>query len=973
MKKPSHSHPSPAQRAAATAASVLAASAAPGAGVVPKADGTTEPEPEAEPGSAGRGAVFAVVGIGASAGGLEALEQFLGHVPLASGLAYVVVQHLDPTHKGIMVELLQRATPMPVAQVTEGQRLLPDHVYVIPPGRDLALLNGVLHLLEPAEQRGLRLPIDHFLRSLAADRREMAVGVILSGMGSDGTLGLRAIKENAGAAFVQLPASAKFDAMPRSAISAGLADVVARAEELPARILAFLKHVPRLVGTAPAQADSDPAADADDSASAGSFDIAKVVLLLRERTGHDFSLYRKSTLVRRIERRMALHQLPRVTDYVRLLRDNRNEAELLFQELLIGVTSFFRDPAVWEQLKAEVIPGLLAAHPEGGMLRAWVPACSTGEEAYGLAMVFKEALEQVAPETRLTLQIFATDLDKTAIDKARNGLYPAGIAADVSAPRLQRFFVEDENGFRVSKEIREMVVFATQNVVMDPPFTRLDLLTCRNLLIYLEPELQKKLIALFHYSLLPGGALLLGSAETVAAAADLFTALPGKARLFRRLGGQVYEKVGELPAVFDHNRPALVTPARVAGTVAEATLAAPNLKQVTEELLLQRFAPAAVLATAQGDIVYISGKTGRYLEPASGKANLNLISMARPGLDHALAESFHRAMRDQVAVALRRVKIGSHDGTVWVDVHIQPLAKPSTAQGLALVVFAELPPPAEPEGTGRTGRALEDRLLTLQQELQRAHEEVQSTREEMQASQEELKSANEEMQSTNEELQSANEELSTSKEEMQSMNEELQTVNHELVARVDELGHTGDDLNNLFNSTNVATLFLDANLGVRRFTPAMAKLIKLIPGDAGRPITDLVSTVDYPLLADDAREVLRTLAVIERQVPIPGGGWFAVRAMPYRTQDNRIDGLVIMFSDISSAKALEASLREAQAVLERRVAGQGADLDAARSLETVLRNAQALLENRIDDQATALKKANADLKARDADGPNAAP
>jgi two-component system CheB/CheR fusion protein len=422
---------------------------------------------------------FPIVGIGASAGGLEALELFLRHVPAGSGMAFVIVQHLDPTHKGIMVELLQRTTPMPVVQVKDRQKVAPDRVYVIPPNKDMSILHGVLHLLEPAAPRGLRLPIDFFFRSLADDCQVRSIGVILSGMGSDGTLGLRAIKENAGVVFVQAPASAKFDGMPRSAIDAGLADVVAPAEELPGRIIKYLKHAPLI---------AKPDQSRESKTESG---LEKVFILLRTQTGQDFSLYKKSTIYRRVERRMGLHQIDKIAIYVRFLRENPQEIELLFKELLIGVTSFFRDPPAWEQLKDEVIPTLLAAHPKGGVLRAWASGCSTGEEAYSLAMVFKEALERVKPAGNFSLQVFATDLDRDAIDRARAGVYPANIAADVSPERLRRFFVQDEHGFRVGKEIRETVIFAPQNVIMDSPFTKLDLLICRNLLIYLDPGMQK--------------------------------------------------------------------------------------------------------------------------------------------------------------------------------------------------------------------------------------------------------------------------------------------------------------------------------------------------------------------------------------------------------------------------------------------------------------------------------------------------
>ena len=904
-------------------------------------------------------AAFPIVGIGASAGGLEALELFLKGVPPASGLAFVVVQHLDPNHKGIMVELLQRCTPLPVRQITDRMTVEPDHVYVIPPNRDLSILHGVLHLLEPAAPRGLRLPIDFFLRSLAADRQERSIGVILSGMGSDGTLGLRAIKEKAGAVFVQSPASAKFDGMPRSAIDAGLADRVAAAEDLAGQIVAYQRHVPLFVAR--------PEADLPDTEQSG---LDKVVLLLRAHTGHDFSLYKKSSLYRRIERRMGLHQLAKIADYVRYLRDNPQEGELLFKELLIGVTSFFRDPPVWEQLKAEVLPALLAARPAGAMLRAWVPACSTGEEAYSLAMVFREAVEQAqlgpAHVVRWSLQVFATDLDKEAIDKARNGIYPANIAADVTEALLNRFFVHHERGWRVGKEIRDMVIFAPQNLVMDPPFTKLDMLSCRNLLIYFEADLQKKLLPLFHYSLNPGGVLVLGSAETIGTAGDLFDPAPGKTRIYRRKPSALAPDLAEFPAAFAQRR-ADGFPAR--GPAAPPTAAEPNLQALTDALVLRRFAPAAVLATAHGDLVYSSAKTGKYLEPATGKANLNLFAMAREGLAGPLVDAFARAVRQQVVVLLKGLRIGSNGGSKTVDVTVQPLSEPAALSGMVLVVFADVAEAAATPGQApgklrRAGAAAGAELLVAQaEETARARDELQAARAEMQVSQEELKSTNEELQSTNEELQSTNEELTTSKEEMQSMNEELHTVNQELNAKVNELTLAGDDMSNLLNSTDIATLFLDNQLKVRRFTTQAASIIKLIPGDAGRPVTDLASVFDSPALADNAREVLRSLVASEALAPARDGRWFRLRTMPYRTQDHRIDGVVITFTDISAAKALETTLREALAVLQGRFTDQSAALGAAQTLDGVLQAAQAVLEHRIGAQAVELRQARAEVLA----------
>lgn len=830
---------------------------------------------------------FPIVGIGASAGGLEALELFLAHVPENSGLAFVIIQHLDPTHKGIMAELLQRATPMPVLQARDRQGVKPNCVYIIPPNKDMSILRGKLHLLEPVAPRGLRLPIDFFFRALAIEQQERSLGVILSGMGSDGTLGLRAIKEKAGVAFVQEPASAKFDAMPRSAIEAGLADVVAPVEALPERIMAFLQHKPTVSNADLSDLRMNPGA------------LEKVIVLLRAQTGHDFSLYKKTTIQRRIERRMGLHQIDRLAGYVRFMQENPQEVELLFRELLIGVTNFFRDPEAWEQLKAEVLPALLTRHPASQALRAWVPACATGEEAYSLAILFKEALAEFKAGANLTLQIFATDLDAQAIEKAREGLFPENIAADVSAQRLERFFVKVENGYQVTKAIREMIIFAPQNVIMDPPFTKLDLICCRNLLIYLTPELQKKLLPLFHYSLNPGGCLFLGSAETIGTFTNLFAALPGKNRLYRRLETTRTVEVLDFPTAHFQDPGAPVRPV-------EPTA---NLQTLAEQLLLRKYTPASVLTNERGDILYTSGRTGKYLEPAAGRANWNIFVMVREGLRYELTNAFQKAVREQAQVVLKNVSMDSESGKNIFNVVIEPVKGLGPLQGMVMVVFSEVATRPRSKKSGpQHGENL--RVTELEQEVERARQEAQSIREEMQSSQEELRSTNEELQSANEELQSTNEELTTSKEELQSMNEELHTVNKELQTRLDELAHTNNDMKNLLDSTSIATLFLDKSLCVRRFTSETGKITRLLPSDVGRPITDIASTLLYPELAEDARHVLQTLSRVERQVITPAGTWYAARILPYRTLENMIDGVVITFTDITDYKKLEAELRK---------------------------------------------------------------
>lgn len=832
-----------------------------------------------------------IVGIGASAGGLHALEEFFSAVPARTGLTFVVIQHLDPNKESMLVQLLQRACHLPVLQITDRCLVKPDHVYVAPPGYEVTLLHGVLHLLRPALSPARHLAIDFFFRSLAMDQGANAAGVILSGVGSDGTLGLRALKENAGGAFVQSPSTSEFDSMPRYAIASEMADIVAPAAELPEKILAYFAHPLLFVKTGVqrvAQLEST---------------LEKVLILVRAQTGHDFSLYKRSTVFRRIQRRMAIHQIEAVDQYLAFVRNNPHEAELLFKELLIGVTSFFRDPAVWDALRDDVIPALLARQSADAVLRAWVAACCTGEEAYTLAMVFTEVVSEMDEGKRCALQIFATDLENDAVIKARTGIYPENIVVDVSPERLKRFFTKVPNGYRINKDIRSMVVFAEQSIASDPPFGKLSILSCRNLLIYLEPELQQRLIPLFHRSLNPEGILVLGNAETVAHNPGLFTAINGKLRIYRKLESGL--PVNRNGFGFVHNGTHAEMMAALDFPLRSNTKPA-NLQVLADQLLLKRYAPAAVLVSAGGDIVYFSGRTGKYLQPPAGKANLNLFAMVHSGMAQPLTELFYRAEREQTAKVVEEVLYEVDEQIHRVRINIDYITEPDGLKGLLMVIFSELPASAAGKKRARpSGNVADARIQELMHQLIQARNEHQSTRDEMQTAQEELKSANEEHQS-------ANEELTTSREELHSINQELQTVNAELQAQVDALSRASDDMENLLNSTDVATLFLDQSLNVRRFTPRTLSVIKLIPGDAGRPITDLVSDLHYDALADDAREVLRTLMFTEKEVSASNNRWFMVRTKPYRTQDNRIDGVVITFSDISVAKSLEASLRESQ-------------------------------------------------------------
>ncbi len=856
---------------------------------------------------------FPIVGIGASAGGLEALERFLEHVPEESSMALVIVQHLDPTREGALVGLLSRKTSMPVAQAEEQTKVRPGCVYIIPPNKDMSLYHGELHLFEPVAPRGLRLPVDFLFRSLADDRKEKSIGVILSGMGTDGTLGLKAIKEKGGGVFIQDPVSAKYAGMPKSALDTGLVDIAAPVEELPSKIIAYLKHKPLIARSETTLEDKDQNA------------YEKVIILLRSQTGHDFSQYKKTTIYRRIERRMGIHQIDKLNTYIRFLQENPQELQLLFKELLIGVTSFFREPEAWEQLKEQAIPELLARSAPGQPLRAWVAGCSTGEEAYSLAIIFQEAKEKLDPPVNYSLQIFATDLDRDAIEKARQGFYPANIATDVDPQRLQRFFIQEEYGYRVCQAIREMVVFAPQNIIMDPPFTKIDILSCRNLLIYLNSELQKKLLALFHYSLKPGAILFLGSAETIGNFSDHFSFLEGKARLYRRLETTLPAELVDFPS---SGYPLPDTP-DIAVTQPKTQQQAPNLEEQADQLILQRYSPAAVLVNDRGDILYTRGRTGKYLEPAAGKANWNIFAMAHQGVRLKLNNAFQKALAQGRPVLLKNVKITINSRKQAVDITIQPLTETEALRNMVLVVFKEvnIPPAKKVSGRTRQTSGSKSRVAELEQELEQARDELQNYRQEKQTSQEELLSAYEELQSTNEELQSTNEEITSSKEELQSLNEELQTLNYELQTKVDELSRVNSDMKNLLDSTDIAILFLDNTLAVRRFTPQVAEIFKLIPGDVGRSITDIVSDLDYPDLIGDAQEVLRTLVFTEKTVSTSDERWFRVRIMPYRTLEDKIDGLVVTFTDITALKTMETALRQTQDELEKRMTQQDKQLE----------------------------------------------
>lgn len=835
---------------------------------------------------------FHIVGIGASAGGLEAFEQFFRHAPPDSGMAFVLVPHLDPGHASILTEILQRSTTMPVVEAQDQMAVAPDRVYVIPPNRDMAIFHGTLQLSVPEQPRGQRMPIDAFLRSLAEDRGEQSIGIILSGTGTDGTLGLRAIIGAGGISLVQEPATAKYDGMPASAIQAGYATHVIAPDKMPevllsgARIQAIRHEKP--------------------SAPAAVSGMNRILMLLRSATGHDFSMYKKSTIGRRIERRMLQHGIEDMEIYARYLKENPPEIQALFKELLINVTSFFRDPEAFAALRQDILPQLFAGKPEGYVFRVWVAGCASGEEAYSIAILLREYMDESRQE--LKVQLYATDLDDDAIGIARSGLYPPNIAQDVAPERLRRFFVKEDRGYRVKKEIREMVVFAVQNAIKDPPFTRLDLLSCRNLLIYLEAELQNRLIQTFHYALKPGGVLFLSPSESIGSQHELFEPLNRKWKFYR-----VIPSAASSRALMTQRVP--VTPDRGANTPEEMKKSKDlNFAELTRRALLQSYAPASAVTDLEGNILYVHGETGRYLRPAPGQATLNIVDMAREGLQLELRLALQRASQGTLTPN-QEVTIKNNGETQAVNLSVRALPDPDAGQGLLLVSFQDAAPPTQAR-PGRRKRAdvASDthRIEELERDLAYAKENLHATIEEQQASNEELKSVNEELQSANEELQSTNEELETSKEELQSVNEELTTVNAELQAKIEQLTDMQNDMKNLLDNTNTGIIFLDEHLVIRRFTRNAVQLYRLVASDVGRSLCDIKSDIEGSDLLADAQAVLETLAACEREVYTAGGIYYLARIQPYRTLDNVIEGVVLTFTDITTRIQAEAAVQDAR-------------------------------------------------------------
>jgi len=835
---------------------------------------------------------FLVVGLGASAGGLEALYKLFDALPADTGMAFVLIQHLDPSHKSMMMALLANHTAMKVLEATAGMPIERNRVYIIPPGVYISLREGALRLTTPGERPGARMPFDFFLRSLAQDCAERAVCVVLSGSGSDGSAGLTAVRDSGGLVIVQEPEDAAHDGMPRSAIGTGAADLVLPAAKIP---VALVEHSRR------AHPKREPARPSGSGAGAG---LAEIIDLLRAHTAHDFALYKEGTLQRQIERRMALAAIKDVAVYLETIRQDPQEIDRLAKDMLINVTQFFRDEKTFEVLAETVVPELIRRQPLGVPIRIWDAGCSTGEETYSIAMLF---LEEIAAAKRsVKLQVFASDVDDDALTIARNGLYPESIRKDVSPARLERFFTKEDHHYRVTRELREIVVFTTQDLLADAPFSRLDFVSCRNVLIYLRPEVQEKVLALFHFALCEGGILVLGASEAVGDFGDHFEPISKKHRIFRHLARSRPGEVAFPIAPGEGGRARAPSPSS-----RRSVAAAPRTKigDLAQQALLDAYAPASVLINARREGLYYFGPVDRYLKIAAGEASRDLLAMARDGLRTKLRAAIRQAGREHARAAFGGAEVDRNGDAVAVNISVQPVQ--AEGEELFLVSFSDAP---EPEKSGTAGGEAADppHVAQLEQELDATRKELESAIRDLEEANDELTATNEEAMSVNEELQSTNEELETSKEELQSLNEELTALNSQLNETIERQRATANDLQNTMNSSEIAMLFLDGNLAIRLFTPAAKSMFSVIASDIGRPLADLARRIADPRLLADAEAVLTGHVPASREVEADSGAWYTRRILPYRTQDDQLEGVVVTFTDISERKAAERAIEAAR-------------------------------------------------------------
>ncbi|HZA54299.1 MAG TPA: CheR family methyltransferase [Candidatus Udaeobacter sp.] len=829
-----------------------------------------------------------VVGIGASAGAMDPLREFFSELPADGGLAFVVVQHLDPTHVSYMASLLAKHTTMKVAEAQDQTNVQANCVYTIPPNKFLFIRDGMLHLTEPVKRDGLRMPIDFFFRSLAEDQHDKAVAVLLSGSGSDGTLAIREVRGAGGVVFVQDPKTAQFDAMIENAIATGLVDYVLPVRQIPGPLLQYVQ-----------QSRIEPTGSSETRTLEDG--IKSILNLLVSETKSDFRCYKKSTIQRRIERRMGLAQIREIADYARFLSQNPDELGKLSKDMLIGVTSFFRDIEPFEELRDRVIESLVKEQNNENPLRVWVPGCATGEEAYSIVMLLMEEMNRAGKN--LSLQVFASDIDREALKYARDAIYSQSITADLSEERLARFFTKKDGTYQIAKHVREVVTFAEHNVITDPPFLKMDLISCRNLLIYIEPEIQKRVLNLFAFALKPLGYLFLGKSDTTVDRSDLYEPISRNLRIFRRRHS-VSRPVGNLPLRF-------APPIRSDRLEGQPPI---KLSDLNQQVLLAHFNAAIVLVNEDGKIMHFYGPTNKYLTHPSGDANLSLFDMIENRYSLMLRLALERAAQENNSVKLSALDLNRGNSAESVDVTITPAVEPRSGKRMLAVIFEPGRTPLKNPFVSAQETAEPDVDITahLEAENKRLKAELQAAIESFETSHEEFTAANEEVLAINEELQSANEELETSKEELQSVNEELTTVNAQLNEKVEELNKINDDLANFLNSSEVGTLFLDREFCIRRFTPSATALLNLIPLDIGRPVGDISTKVVDADLVSIAGNVLKSLALFEKEVQTSDGVWYMLRCLPYRTLSDVIDGVVFTFTDVSRLKHSEEAIMEAR-------------------------------------------------------------
>lgn len=835
---------------------------------------------------------FFIVGIGASAGGLKAFKLFFDNTPSNSGMAFIIVQHLDPEHKSLLRELIAEHTKMKVSEISDGMNIQPNNVYIIPPKKNLKIFHNTLQLIGIAKQRAPIRPIDSFFHSLAEDKKNKAIGIVLSGTGSEGTLGLQEIRKGGGIAIVQDPKSAQFDGMPLSAIAAKTADYILLPEQMPAKLIQYVK-----------KNNSKISGNQSELVIPTENQLKKIFMVIRYQTGYDFSSYKTNTIIRRITKRIVLNQITSIDDYIHFLQTNPLEVEKLYKDFLIGVTSFFRDEEVFGCIREKVIPPLLEKSKEKQELRIWVCGCSTGEEAYSLAILFSEALEK--NKKHLKVLIFATDIDKEAIKFARTGIYPESIAANVNPEQLSKYFTPNEHGYQVKRETREMVVFAHHNVIKDPPFSKMDLITCRNLLIYMNSDLQKKIIPIFHYSLNGDGILVLGTSESLGDYSNLFSVFDNKIKIYKKKRNITLRKTNR---EFELTHILYPTSTKLSMQNLNSKKKI-DISNITEKILLNNYAPPYVIIDKNNDILYFSGNTGLYLEPPKGEARLNILEMAKNGLKIDLKNAISKVRISKKEVRTNEVEVKVNDHFQPINLIVKPLLSKEIDLGALIIIFETAKESSVKSNGLKSKREKVFDISDLQKELKITREHLQTAIDELEISNENLQTTNEEFQSSNEELQSTNEELETSREELQSVNEELITMNTELQDKIEQLSQANDDLNNLLRSIEVATVYLDRDLKIKRFTPAATKIFNLIPSDIDRSVTHLSSNLLYKELADDVKYALKTLAVKSVEVPATDSTWYGMRIIPYRTAENIIEGVLVTFVDITEQKRVEEKLK----------------------------------------------------------------